>query len=155
MKKKDLFELLHGLKAVEHFCGVRFAIAVDENYRNILPKCQSIEKGILPSPEYTEYDKKRLVVITQFCNKNEDGSLKTSGDSYDIPASVMAEFNTALAPINEECKEVIEARKEQAAIYAEVLEEEIDIELSMITNADLPKEISAAQLRGIRFMRPE
>lgn len=146
MKKKDLFSLLQGLRNVGYHSGVRFAIAVDKNIRKISLECQSIEKGIEYTSEYSEYHQKRIEIAKPFADPESNGLIT-------VPLNKLDAFKAALQPLNEEYKDALEAREKQEKEYAEVLEEEIEIELTLIPDSDLPEKITADELSSIYLAR--
>ena len=142
MKKKELFELYHGLKSVEKFSGVKFAYAVAKNLRNIEPLLKEIEKDYLPSKEFLEFEEERLQIAKTFSNEQDNNMIW-------VPKENIEEFSKLLEPIIEKYKDVINQKEINDREYQKIIEEEIEISLYKIHIDNLPNDINAEQIQSI------
>jgi hypothetical protein len=148
MKNKDLYTLSQGLESVGNLVGVTFGYAVNKNKRIIKGEIEVLEESIKTSEGFSEFRKKQEEIVKKYAKKDEKGEFIIKNFNYDIIGNEQ-EIETAIAPLKEEYKEVIEARETQIKGYNELLEKESGIKLYMVKKEDLPKDITAKQLEGI------
>lgn len=149
LTNQELVDLSAGLQSVLNLSGAKFAYAIAKNIKIVSPKVQEIEKSLNPKKEFLEYDKKRADLAESFAEKDEKGNPKIEGERYLIPEARQEEFNTAVEKLKEVNKEVIKAREAQLTAFEESLKEEIEIELHLFPQADLPDNITGRQIEGI------
>ena len=124
MKNGEFVELFNGLTAVQQLKGVKFGLLVSKNIRVIQEELKDIEEASKPADDFLELSQKMHVLMNQKDDK-------------------------AIAKLEEENKELVEARKEQLAEIDKLLEEVTEIELHSIPEDCLPTEITGEQIINI------
>ena len=116
--------MFNGLTAVQQLKGVKFGLLVSKNIRVIQEELKDIEEASKPADDFLELSQKMHVLMNQKDDK-------------------------AIAKLEEENKELVEARKEQLAEIDKLLEEVTEIELHSIPEDCLPTEITGEQIINI------
>jgi copper oxidase (laccase) domain-containing protein len=124
MKNGEFVELFNGLTSVKTLKGVKFGLLVSKNIRVIQEELKDIEEASKPTEEFLELSQKMQVLMNQ---KDDE----------------------AIAKLEEENKELVEARKEQLAEIDKLLLEETEIELHAIPEDCLPTDITGEQIINI------
>ena len=126
-KNREIVDLFNGLQSVQDLQGVRFGLLVSKNVRIIQQELSDLEEASKPSDEF--------VVLSQKVNALNDDK-------------------EAIQKLEEEQKELIEARREQLKEIEKLLDEEIEISLHPVKEDVLPENITAAQITAIdRLMK--
>jgi hypothetical protein len=149
MKKSDLFQLLHSLKAVSSYSGAKFAYTVAKNIKTLTEECTILEKLIEPSESFKEYEQKRSSLAASFANKNEDGSAKVNGNQYELSEYAQKAFETELDNVTTNYVDVLNVRKKQLDEFNILLEEEANITLCKLKESSLPADITGAHVLSI------
>jgi len=156
MKRSELLNFNRALATVGHLKGIKFAYARAKNIKAISPEVESCQEALQPSKKFSEYDKKRVDVCKEYCNKDGDGNPIIRDGSYvGIEPNENSHFDKEHGKLKEEYSEVIEERKKAVDEYNELLEEEVEIELYMLKLENVPEQISADQLHGMMPMIEE
>lgn len=121
---KEMLELLHGLYSVQELKGVRFAVAVSKNINKLKDELSYLDKAGAPSEEFSKLMDEAQVFIK-------------------------AEDEVGMQKLEEDNKEIVDARKAQLAEVEVMLEEEVSYELMTLGEDILPADISAQQVNGI------
>ena len=124
MKNGEFVELFNGLTAVQQLKGVKFGLLVSKNIRVIQEELKDIEEASKPTEEFLELSQKMHVLMNE---KNDE----------------------AIAKLEEENKELVDARKEQLEEVDKLLLEETEIELHAIPEDCLPTDITGEQIINI------
>ena len=124
MKNGEFVELFNGLTAVQQLKGVKFGLLVSKNIRVIQEELKDIEEASKPTEEFLELSQK----VQALMNQKDD---------------------EAIAKLEEENKELVDARKEQLAEIDKLLLEETEIELHAIPEDCLPTDITGEQIINI------
>tara|TARA_R100000005_G_C5000619_1_gene207494 strand:- start:156 stop:557 length:402 start_codon:yes stop_codon:yes gene_type:complete len=124
MKNGEFVELFNGLTAVQQLKGVKFGLLVSKNIRVIQEELKDIEEASKPTDEFLGLSQKMQVLMNQ---KDDE----------------------AIAKLEEENKELVDARKEQLAEVDKLLLEETEIELHGIPEDCLPADITGEQIINI------
>ena len=132
---KELGDILQGLVAVKDLKGVRFSLQITKNINLIKSELEHIEEAAKPSEEFLEIAKQVQVI-------------EKSGAPEE-------EMKAAVAKIEEENAELVEARKKQIEEFNSMLEDETELSLFMISESHLPEDITAQQLMGINQLIKE
>lgn len=147
MKKNELFVLFKSLNTLGALKGVKFAYAVTRNVNLLKSEVEALEKASAPDEEYSKFEKERIKLAEEHANKDEEGKAIVFDNKYDI--SDNDKFETELETLKEGYKEAIEKRKEQIEEFSKILEEEADVKLYKVALADVPADISTAQMFSI------
>jgi hypothetical protein len=127
--KQDLVNLLGSLQAVEELKGVKLAVAVQRNYAIIGEALKDIEKKAIPSAEF-------MTLAEEMQKFNMETEMEKVKEKEELPENA----------------EIIEKRKAQLEEVKSLLSEEIDLKLALITEKELPSEITGRQLASIALI---
>ena len=126
-KKTDFVELLQGLFLVKDLKGKKFSLVISKNITLIQDSIKDLEHKGKPSKEFVDLATKIRAL-----------SSDTSEEAKD-----------KIKALEEENATVIEERKTQIAEITLNLEEETELTLNTIKEADLPEDISPEQLLAL------
>lgn len=143
----DVFSLYEGLSKVGNLPGAKFAYAVAKNQDILKREIDFLKKTVEPSPEFVEYDKKRVELAKKHAKKDDRNNPVISGNAYDIENQ--EEFNKELDTLKKEHEAIISQREAQIKEFEALLSQENKTELHTITANDLPRDITPGQLSGI------
>lgn len=119
---REVLEMLKGLEQVKQLKGSsRFAILVGRNIKNFSTVLNPIEKEAVPSKEFVSL-------------------------SMEIQKLIESEDEKGIEKLEEENKELVEARKEQLAKVEAMLNESTEVYVEMIQEAHLPDTISPEEV---------
>ena len=124
MKNGEFVELFNGLTAVQSLKGVKFGLLVSKNIRTIQEELKDLEEASKPTKEFIELSQKVQVLMN---NKDDE----------------------AITKLEEENKELVDARKAQLEEIDKLLLEETEIELHGIPDDCLPTDITGKQIINI------
>lgn len=125
--KQEFVDLINGLFQVQELKGKKFSLLVSKNLNILQKNLEDIQKAGTPSEEFLE--------LAQKVNMIASGKAPDSQEQID--------------KLEAENKELVEARKEQMAKVAEMLKEEIELELNMLPEDTLPEDVTAKQINSI------
>ncbi len=152
MKSKGgvLFGLRQGLQAVGGLKGIKFAYAVAKNLKIVNSELEIIEKLRMPSKEYIKtYDKERLELCEKYCEKDEKDEPKTNVTGYEFTPENRKKFEREVEELKAKHPGVVKEYEDQIEEYNKMIGEEMEIELFMIDQANIPEDITTGQLSGI------
>jgi hypothetical protein len=152
MKNNELYQLAQGLNAVKDLKGVQFAYAVLKNKKIVKDELDILSEAIKASPEFEEFDKKRVDIVKKFAEKDESGEAKVINQFVVTDNSAL---DAAITPLKEEYKKVIEKREKQIEEFNTLLESESTVVAFKIDQASIPNDISVEQLENIRWIVEE
>tara|TARA_R100000458_G_C8132246_1_gene146800 strand:+ start:123 stop:536 length:414 start_codon:yes stop_codon:yes gene_type:complete len=125
--KQELITIVNGLVGVQDLKGKDFSLVVSKNMNILRKALKDIEEAGKPSKEFLAVAEK----VNEIANNN--------------PEDAQAEINK----IEEENKELVEARRKQMAKIEEMMRETTEVELEFISKDLLPEDISPAQLNKL------
>jgi len=125
--KDDFARLYNGLVEVKDLKSKKFALVAGKNMLIIKDALQDVEDLNKPSEEFIEIARK----INDIANRNE------------------ANAQEQIANIENENSEIVKARKEQLAKVTEVLKQDMELKLHMVSEDVLPEDITADQVTNI------
>ena len=125
--KQEFVDLINGLFQVQELKGKKFSLLVSKNLNILQKNLEDVQKAGTPSEEFLE--------LAQKVNMIASGKAPDSQEQID--------------KLEAENKELVEARKEQMAKVAEMLKEEIELELNMLPEDTLPEDVTAKQINSI------
>lgn len=117
----NMYQVLHETRGEK---GVKYALIVLKNCEVIKAHLDSLEAKAAPSPEFVEL----AIKAQKFIEAEDEAGLKS---------------------LEEENKEIVDARKKQLEEVNAALELEATLELKMINEKILPENLSAEQLETI------
>lgn len=148
MKNRELILLYRSLDRLGRLSGVRFAYAVSRNISLLEPTVKSLEKVLEASPEYLKFDEARVELAKKHSTKDEKGNPKTENNGFII--SDIKAFEKEFEKLRKDNKELIEKRDKQVKEYNELLDLEGVFTPHKLKLADVPVEITVAELHGIQ-----
>ncbi len=151
VKKRDLIILQQGIVAVADLFGdnVRFSYAIAKNDKLIAPEVEAINKTLQATPEFSEYETKRVDLVKTYAKKdNGEAMMANNNFLFDTPEK-KKECEDAVAEFKKPYVEVLGKRDEQIKQYNELLDEPSEVKLYMLNENDLPRTITPAQLARI------
>ena len=125
--KDEFARLYNGLVEVKDLKSKKFALVTSKNMAIIKDALQHVEDLNRPTKEFIEIAQK----INAIANKNEEGA------------------EEQIKNIEEANAEIIQTRKDQVEKVSEILKEELELELTLITEDVLPEDITADQVTNI------
>ena len=125
--KDEFARLYNGLVEVKDLKSKKFALVTSKNMAIIRDALQHVEDLNRPTKEFIEIAQK----INAIANKNEEGA------------------EEQIKNIEEANAEIIQTRKDQVKKVSEILKEELELELTLITEDVLPEDITADQITNI------
>lgn len=118
---RQLLDLFKGLDAVKEIQGAKFAVLVGKNMKAIKTILDPLEAAAVPSMEFQELSIKMQELI-----KEEDSE--------------------AIEALEADNLELIEERKTQLKGIEDMMDNEVDVNLHMIKEDQLPEEITGEQV---------
>ena len=154
------------LKKMADVKDTKFAYMVMKNTLTIDAEIEILKKMVeIPADvqeKLNEFETKRMEFVKQYANKDDKGELIIVNNNYDVTEENLALFNVEFDKLTEEYKEFLTAKTDNDVKIAELLAEEIDIELRSISKDKLdfiidfddgcPKDLTAKQLDLIRML---
>ena len=122
--KGELVNTINGLFSVQELKGKKFSLVVSKNIAILQETLKELESAGKPSKEFMEL----ATQVNEIANKNEDGA-KEQIDN-----------------IEQENKELVEARRAQMTEVEEMMKEEVSVDLHILKEDILPEEVTAQQI---------
>lgn len=138
MTNQDVVNLHGALNQLGHLNGVKFAYGVTKNLSLLAPEIEAITKAA------KDYETSRIELAKKFAKKDEQGEPILVRNEYQLEDK--KGFEEAFS----------ELQKTQSFLdYQELLKQDSDFVPFKIKLDDVPKEISVAQMYGIRDLVDE
>lgn len=153
MKRSELFVLLKSLNELDDLTGVKFNFVINKN-RNLLEhETEDIKKSSKPSEKFQEFEQKRIELIREYSEKDEQGNIKfediDGGSKFTIPEKDKKKFQKELSDLSKGYDDVIQERNEQLKEYNKFLQEEVDLQFTTFKLEDISDQITGKQFRII------
>jgi len=124
LTNRDLLTLYKGLEAVKDIKGSRFAVLVGKNMKELRLILDPIERAAIPTPEFQEL-------------------------SVKVHELAKEEKSEEIEALEEENKELIEARKKQMDDINDLLDSIAEVTLHPIKEQQLPEDITGEQVESL------
>ena len=124
LTNREYLQLYKGLDSVKEIKGARFAVLVGRNIKELKTVLEPIELAAAPTVEFQQLSVQMQELIT-----NED--------------------QKAIEALEEESKELIDARKKQLEGIEEILNETNEVHVHMLREDQLPEGITGEQVSNI------
>jgi len=121
---RELLNLYRGLEGVKEIKGSRFAILIGKNMKEIRHVLNPIEQAAVPSPEFQTV-------------------------SIQMRDLIEAQDQEAMDQLEEDNKDLIEARKVQMKEVEELLDKSVTLQLHPVREDQLPDDITGEQVEKI------
>jgi hypothetical protein len=125
--------------------SVKFHYLMLKNKRLIEPEMQSLQSAQQPPDEFKEFEAKRMAACNEACEK-KDGKPKIENGNFVILEEKRAEFDATLQKLKDEYKEVLEKITDNQKQFADLIEEEIEIDLLKIPMSIVPQSMLGADV---------
>jgi hypothetical protein len=126
--------------------SVKFHFRVLQNKRLIEPEIKALEEANEPLPEFQEFEKLRMEVCEQFCEKDESGKPVIQNNNFNIPDDKQEEFQATLEKLKEEHKEALDKVEERRTQFEELLKEEVEIDFVRFKIQEMPESLLGSDL---------
>lgn len=154
MKKSEAVSLYNGIHAVMGLVGVIFGYALNKNLSILKPEIEALQKVATPPKEFLEFDEKRVAIVKKYAKKDDKGEFVVKDNQYDV-AENKEVVEKEVSTLREENKSIVEAHDKQMAEYNALLDQETNIELYKVKLENVPKDITAAQMKEIYLIIEE
>lgn len=151
IKRVDLFKFVKGLDQIKHLYGIKLAYAINKNQKAIDVEIKKLGDTMTPSEGIQRYEKERIVLCEKYCKRDEKGNPILKNNIY-VDLQGNKEFEDAVAKLREKYKDAVDEQEKKKEEYDKLINEEIEFEVYKIAIADIPKDITAAQLEKIELM---
>ena len=125
--KGEFVTIINGLFGVQELKGKSFSLVISKNIAKLKEALQELEDAGKPSTEFMAIAEK----VNAIANENKEDAKEQ------------------IDKLEEENKELVDARRDQMAKVEEMMKEEIEVELNIISEDLLPEDISAQQINKI------
>ncbi len=155
MKRLDLYKLKQALESLGNIEGVTFAYAIVKNLKLLEKEIEILEEVRKPSEEYLEEFQPQVdELVKKYSKKDESGNpeqvqVPGQGSVIQVDPDNKIEFEKEFAVLEEENRELVDIRMKQLTSFNDLLQQDLEIELVMLTKEDLPKDIKVVELHGI------
>ncbi len=151
MKNSDIYRFLNNDAILNDIKNNKVRSTVLRNKRRLKEEKEILDQLMEPSPEFQEYDKKRLEINEKYSG----GKMIGSGDRqiYDIPDSKKQDYDKELIVLKSAYKDAIEEHEAKQIRFAKTLKENIsgEIKITMINESDC-NDMTYAQQDLLDFM---
>ena len=125
--KGEFVNIINGLFSVQELKGKEFSLTVSKNIVILQKSLKELEEAGKPSEEFM----KLASEVNQLANLNTEDSKEK------------------INKLEEENKELVEARRTQMDKVKEMMEEEIELKLNILEEDSLPEDITAKQINNL------
>ena len=125
--KQEFVDLINGLFQVHELNGKEFSLLVSKNINILQKNLKDIQEAGTPSEEFLQLAQK----VNEIANANAEGSQEE------------------IDKLEKENTELVEGRKTQMAKVTDILKEELELELHILSEDLLPEEVTAKQINSI------
>lgn len=146
MKNFQILNLVETLSQLD-LPGAKFAYGVSRNIHILKPHVQALQEARKASPDFMQYDKERAGLAKKYSKKDEKGKPVIVGTEYVLEDR--ESFDKDFAELQQKYSEAIQKREQQMREFAELADKDVEVELYKIKLADVPQEITTAQMNDI------
>jgi len=151
VERIKLFGLLNAIESVKTIKDVKFAYALVKNKKRIKEEIELLKEATKVSDKLQEYEKKRIMLCKQYCEKDDNKKPIIKNNSY-CGLDNNKNFNEEIKKLREEYKEELDNREKQIEDYNKLLEEKVEIDFYKISLKNIPQDISAEQLEPLMIL---
>lgn len=158
MKNKDVIELDENVSLFDELVGAEFIMALYKNIKRISDKANEIKAIKNPTVKYLEVQDELQKLFREYADKNKDGSLKRTKNDKDedilniSSKSKFDEYKVKEAIILKDNNKTIALQDEKSNEYDRIIENDSTIEIVMISEEYIPKNITFKQRVLLDFM---
>lgn len=154
MTRKELQVLKRTLDLYKNATGAKFTYALTKNKSIInseLKELDNMSKGLSKDEKFMEYEEKRMDLCKKHCNRDENNKPIIINGQFDL-SNKLPEFELDFSNLNEEYKELLDAKEVIREEIEEYRNKEIELELHGINFEDIPNTIQQHQMDAIIFL---
>ncbi len=119
--------------------NVKFHYLLHKNKRLIEPEIRALEEAQKLPPEHQIFEEKRLTLCKEYCERDESGTPKEDENrNFIIPEDIKPEFETKMAGLKDEYKEMLEMVTDNRKQFLMLLKEDVDINFAPIPLSVMP-----------------
>ncbi len=143
MNLKRIEEIYKSLESLK-IGSVKFLYNMRLNRSFMQPYIDSINhvRETIQSEEYKEFDKDRIEIIKELCEKDSNGNPIFENEIVKFSKENLEIFNKRFSVLVEKYKEVLEKYEKRVKDLDALLEQKIDLQWAYIDLEDVPDEIS-------------
>lgn len=153
---EDLLKLNQGLEDSKKYKGRSFQYCVIRNKKHITDEVDTILEVLKPSDEILKYDKLRNDLSILYSKKDKNNNPVTEsreGNTFlSLEEDKIEEFGIKLKELEEEHKSTLSDRETQIEENNKLLKSEVEINIFLITEEELPEDIDGLDLEKIEKM---
>ena len=133
---------------------IKFTYALAKNKKLIKNEVEAIKESIDPSEKFKEFENRRLDICKDMAKKDKDGKpIIINNTEFDIKNT--DKFNSKIEDLKKEYQDDIDKETEKNKQAMEMLEEEIDIDLTQVELDYFPERITTSQMEFLMFLVKE
>lgn len=151
MTNQEVLDLYHAARAfADTKSAPQFAYALVQNRKLIEPQFEKLTDRGKASPEFHEFENKRLALCRKMATRDEHDQPITVRDNYVIDPANQAEFDGCVAKLRDEYAEALEGHRRLQDEFKALLAEEAEVpSLNMMPLEALPAEITPRQIESL------
>lgn len=147
--RSELFDLYKKLPALNRLNGTRLTYAILRIKNRIASEIKAAQNMGVPSKEFLEYDRKRVELLEQYCEKDEKGAPIIEKGEYRVSKESREAYEAALLPLKSENQALVDERKKQQEKLDAFITEPVEIDFYDVRAAFLPETITVEQMELI------
>ena len=157
MKKIEMYEFIKGFAGLENLEGYEFVKGVTKNYNLFKNELEVLEKAKNTNKGFGEYQEAVQAVIRENAKKDENGEFiigkdEAGRENYTLIEENITKGNKKLKSLETKHKDAITTQQENEQKFLDELNSEVSEDLSMINESDIPKNITAKQMKLVFSM---
>lgn len=129
----------------------KFNYFVARNERIVKEELEVMRKS-LANDRFAEYNKKRMNINMEMCEKKEDGSPVIVRDNFVIPDEVKSVYNEKMNELDAEYKDSIEENKIQIKQFNDLMEEDmaesLEAQFRKVKLSSIPDNVTKNQMHA-------
>ncbi len=150
MKNYELFTLSQGIQSAGDLSGAKLAYALAKNLKVVTSEIEDLQTGIKPSDIMLAYEAARIELCKLHADKDEDGEALVVDGSFVITDK--AAYDAEWKVLQGTYEVAISASEKAKADYKDLLDEDCNVELVMVSLDNFPDTVTAAQMSQLMSM---
>ncbi len=130
-------------------CSFKLAYAIAKNLKKLRGEIENVGKTVAQSPEFKEYEKKRLSLCSEHSLKDVGGNPLIVNRIFQIDPMKKNDFDIRLSELRAQYKDAIRDQDRKIEEFNRHQKDEIEIEFHRVKQEDLPREIKPSHMEVI------
>lgn len=152
-----MYEFVKKFDQLENLEGYEFVKCITRNYNYFKVELEVLEKAKSANKDFTAYQEAVQALIRENAKKDENGEFIVQRDdqgreSYTLIEENIPKVNKALKSLETKHKPAIEKQQENENKFIEELNSDVGESLSMVEEADVPRNITPKQMKLVYSM---